>query len=163
MTRKAFEQSSETAALVNIFIGMKMNQQVTFEQLSAVAGFPVRSTTPAYQSAKRIAHDTHGVYIDSVRGVGCFRGNAEDMAKSLPGFQKRMKNISKKSIARADLAIEHNLTDDIYKTVSEHRTRACLVYATTAAPPSVSNRRHRQEAPTAEPISYFDALKDVVG
>ncbi len=160
--RKSFEASAETAAIVRAFCGMRMDQEMTFAELSSLVGFSVSSTTGAYHSARRIAERDHGIYIAAIRGKGFARGTGTDMADSLEPIARRMRRSAKKSIERADLAIRHNLPDDVHKRVAERRQRASIIYSTTSAPMPSSNRVRRppaQEAPRINPLSLIGGIK----
>lgn len=160
--RKSFEASAETTAIVRVFCGMKMSQEMTFGELSGLVGFPVTSTTPAYHSARSISERDNGIYIVAVRGKGFVRGTGTDMADSLEPLARSMRRAAKKSIARADLAIMNNLPDDAHKRVTERRQRASIIYSTTSAPIPTSNRTRRQpaqEAPRTNPLSFIGYIK----
>jgi len=159
--RKMFEKSSETVAILSVLLGMKMQERMSFLDLSKRVGFVVSSTTASYHSARKMAERDHGVYIASDRGVGFFRGTAEDMADSLKAIAQHVRKQAKKSVERADLAIQHNLTPERHHQVMELRNRASIIYSTSAAPLPSSNRKRRPEVPTAEKVSQFDALAGV--
>ena len=163
MTRKSFEMSAETATMIDLFQGMKIGQTATFEELSKQAGFRVRSTTTAYTGARRIAERDYGIYIGSIRGVGCYRGAGEDMAKSLEPMAQSMRRIAKRSVARADLEIENNLPEELHSRVLERRNRASIIFSTSAAPMPASNRKRRENAPEAPKYSPFKVLTAVKG
>jgi hypothetical protein len=158
--RKISEKSSETIAILAVFCDMILNQKMSFEELSGTVKFRVNSSTAAYTSARKIAERDHKIYIEAIPKFGFFRGNAEAMADSLDPMASRMKRIAKKSISRADLAIEHNLPDEKYNRVAERRSRASIIYSTSNAPMPKSNRKRREtDLPIAEPVSRFDAIK----
>ena len=157
--RKSFEQSVETAAIVRVFQAMKLGEQMTFKQLSEAARFPITSTTSAYQSARRIVERDHGVYIGSLRGVGCFRGKGDDMADSVEPMAKRMRGLAKRQLNRCDLAIANNLDENRYARMREMRSRASIIFSTTSAPIPASNRQRVDPAPEAPKRSNLDALR----
>lgn len=160
--RKSFELSKETAAIAAVFRSMALGQQMTWADLSKAAGFNVVSTTPAYHSARRVVERDNGVFIGSIRGVGCYRGTGEDMAGSLEPLAKSMRRIAKKSIDRADLAIANNLNEEMHSRVSERRARASIIFSTSAAPMPTSNRKRVEAAIEAPRSATFDAIRNVV-
>jgi hypothetical protein len=159
--RKIHEKAAETTAIEAVFLSMKMQERMTFAQLSEKVGFKVSSSLGAYHSARKSAERDHGVYIAAEPGIGFFRGTAEDMADSLKAIAKHVRKQAKKSINRADLAISHNLNADKHQQVMELRNRASIIYSTSAAPLPMSNRSRRPDVPVAEKASPFDALAGV--
>lgn len=160
--RKTFQASAETNAIIRVFCGMKMSQQMTFNELSDLVGFMATSTTSSYHSARSIVERDHGIYIVAIRGNGFMRGNGIDMADSLEPLARRMRRASKRTIARADLAIMNNLPEEVHKRVAERRQRASIIYSTTNAPMPISNRSRRQpaqEAPRVDTQSIISAMK----
>ncbi len=156
--RKTFEASAETTAILNVLCSMKMSQEMTFDELSALVRFNVTSTSSAYHSARRMAERDHGIYIATIRGRGFMRGTGEDMADSLEPLARRMRRTAKKSIDRADLAIRHNLTEEKHKRVAERRQRASIIYSTTSAPMPASNRQRRQPAQEAPKVNVHSII-----
>jgi hypothetical protein len=158
---KMFQQSADTQRLVDVFVNMLMSEKISFPNLSLKVGFRVHSSLPAYHSAKRIAERDHGVFISTVRKFGVFRGTGEDMADSLEDISSRIRKMAKKSITRADLAIENNLPDDKYVRTVERRNRASIIYSTSAAPMPQSNRRRPEPASEAAKINPYSALRTI--
>lgn len=156
--RKIFALSTETAAIVAAFQGMTLGEQMTFSGLAKIVKFTVKSSSPAYHSARRIAERDHGIFIGTMRGIGFFRGNGVDMADSLEPMAVRMKRIAKRSIARADLAIANNLPEDKHQRALERRNRASIIYSTSGTIPAASNRKRPEPAPTAPAHPGFGAL-----
>lgn len=159
--RKSFEQSKETAALVDLLCGLRLEESVSFADASRRLGFTVASSTPAYQSAKRIAERDHGVYIGSVRGTGFFRGTGEDMAESLTPLSARINRAAKTSIGRADLALINNLQPDTHAKVLERRSRASIIFSTSGDLFPVSNRKRQAPALEADKPAKYPALRRV--
>jgi hypothetical protein len=158
--RKMFELSIETSAIVAVFRAMKSQERGNFDGLSKTVNFRVTSSTPAYISARRIVERDYGIYIGSIRGEGFYRGSGDDMADSLAPMAASMRRTAKRSIGRADLAIQHNLPQDKYLQVSERRNRASIIFSTSAAPMPASNRKRREPAPEAEKTSPFSLLSE---
>lgn len=129
---------------------MNLHERMSFQDLSVRVGFTVVSTTPAYQSARRIVERDHGVFIGAIRGEGFFRGTGDDMADSVEPLSARIRRTAKKIMFRADLAIRNNLSEEKYRQVTERRQRASIIFSTSAAPMPESNRKRQQpmkEAP----------------
>lgn len=160
--RKSFEQSVETTAILAVFRQMRMSEQMTFADLSKKVGFVVTSSTSAYHSARKIAERDHSIFIGAIRKYGFFRGTGDDMADSLEPLANRMRKTAKRSIARADLAIRNNLSDEKYRRTVERRQRASIIFSTSSAPMPDSNRKRRppaQEAPSLSPLSAIALVK----
>jgi len=147
--RPTFALSAETVKIVNAFIGMTMSQRMTFDELSSIVGFEVTSMTPAYYRARKMVERDHGYFIATARGEGFFRGTGCDMADSARGMVSHMRKTAKKTVNRADLAIQNNLSEEEYHKTCELRNRASIVFATTAAPMPKSNRLRRPTVPDA--------------
>ena len=160
--RKMFELSKETSAVLAVIMNMRSGEEMSFEKLSEIVGFPVVSTSGCYQSAKRLAERDHATFIGGNRGVGFFRGSGTDIADSLEPMAKRIHNIAKQSISRADLAIASNLPQDTHQRVVERRTRASLIYSTTSAELPTSNRKRPEPAQEAPKVSPSDALRRAI-
>lgn len=156
--RKTFELSAETSAIVTALAALRMGEQMTFAELAGKVGFRVNASTSAYQSAKKVAERDHGVYIGTIRGVGFFRGTGDDMADSLDPLAARIRKTAKRSVARADLAIRNNLSEEKYRRTIERRQRASIIYSTTAAPMPASNRAKAAKAKEAPPTAPYLAI-----
>lgn len=154
--RPTFALSSETVKVVNAFLEMTMNQRMTFEDLSSIVGFEVTSLTPAYHRARKMVERDHGYFIATARGEGFFRGNGCDMADSARGMVSHMRKTAKKTVNRADLAIQNNLPQEEYHKTCELRNRASIVFATTAAPMPRSNRPRRAPVPEAPKTPAYE-------
>lgn len=157
--RPTFALSSETVKIVQAFLDMTMNQRMTFDELSSIVGFEVTSLTPAYHRARKMVERDHGYFIASARGEGFFRGNGVDMADSARGMVSHMRKTAKKTVNRADLAIQNNLPPEEYHRTCELRNRASIVFATTAAPMPKSNRIRPAAVPEAPKATAYGWMK----
>ena len=80
------------------------------------------------------------------------------MADSLDPLAARIRKTAKRSVARADLAIRNNLSEEKYRRTIERRQRASIIYSTTAAPMPASNRAKAAKAKEAPPTAPYLAI-----
>lgn len=155
--RKRFEASKETYALVGFFREMKLEEQVSYHDISKVIGFEV---TPAISSnARIIAQRDHDVYIGIIRGFGFFRGTHAMATDSLPEYARKAKRTAKRGKQRAAFALKGNLTQEKHRQASEWYSRFSIIEDTTGSIPMAKTNRQRPESIEEAPkFDYRTAL-----
>lgn len=73
--RPIFTQSEETKQIVDLFVRLPIGASMSFADASDALKFQVKSTLPAYQTAKRVAERDHSVVIEAIKGFGFMRVN----------------------------------------------------------------------------------------
>jgi hypothetical protein len=153
------QTSNRTTAVMRAMRPTKLEQQMSFEELSAIVGFTVTSSSGPYHSARRILERDDGMVFKPVPGFGFARATGEVMAETVESMNGQIRRKSKKMIRRADLAIEQNLMPETHNRMTESRNRASIIYSTTAAPMPKSNRTRRGFVPVAEPTNPAENLR----
>lgn len=69
--RPDFKQSEETISLIKALRGV--NQEITYDSLSGMVGFPVSGATPALGSARRNLERNESIVFTTLRGQGLRR------------------------------------------------------------------------------------------
>ncbi len=161
--RKSFEQSAETVKIVNMFRDLKYDEPISFAQASLTIGFPIKSTTPAYQSAKLIAERDHGVYVATIRKFGFSRGTGKDMISSGAGLFSSIRKKSTRIASRMLLAINENLNEKDHLVAVEMYSRANIIASTTSAAVTSSNRKRPDIGDQASVFDFATALSNIKG
>ena len=101
------ERHWQTQALIDVFVTLKENEVVPFNDLAQRCKIDVTSVKKRLQSAKKIARDEHHVVIDAVRGVGVARLSQENVTAPVARARGRMR-----SAARTGMKlIKNGITD----------------------------------------------------
>lgn len=146
--RPIFTQSNETKLLVDLFSRMPIGASMSFADASNAVGFIVKSTLPAYQTAKRIAQRDHKVVIDAVRGFGFMRINGTGMVDRAPRFFKKVRRGARREAHVQEIAISQNLTREEMMRATEQFSRLRIIETTASGISSAqSNRRIVAEPP----------------
>lgn len=161
MPRKLFETSRETRALVDLFRSLRYSETVSFAEASKRLGFAVTSTTPAYQSAKKIAERDHGVFIFSVRGEGFGRGTGADMVASAHPLFGRARRAMRTCADRLTIAFSENLTEHEHRLATEMYGRANLIAATASNVKAISNAKRADGGARADPFDVAEAIRAI--
>ena len=150
--RPTFKMSAETEALVDLFRKMPILSNMSYTDAAKVVGFPIKSTTPAYQRAKRIAERDHKIVVESIRGFGFMRLDGKGMVDRAPrGFQ-RIRRISKRETRVQQIALSQNLTREDMLRATEHLSRFGLLEMSSHLRPE-SNRVVIEKPDTINPSS----------
>ena len=144
--KPTFTQSAETAKLIAFLIQLPINQPVSFQQATQSVGFKVKSTLPAYQSAKKACERDHRVVIAGIRGFGFQRIDGAGMVARAPQFFNRVRKGARREARVQEIAISQNLTrgDTIVATEQLSRLR---IIETTAVKVRPSTNRETVEMP----------------
>lgn len=146
--RPIFTQSNETKLLVDLFVRMPIGASMSFADATNAVGFTVKSTLPAYQTAKRVAQRDHNVVVDAVRGFGFMRINGSGMVARAPRFFKKVRKGARREAHVQEIAISQNLSREEMMRATEQFSRLRIIETTamgTAA--AQSNRRVVIEPP----------------
>lgn len=138
-SRPDFTQSAQTRSLVAVFARLSIGETLSFGELSRKLGFEVGSASPAYQSARRIAHREHQVVTASVRGVGIKRLSGPDIVEGrseqhFAAIRRRTRRLHDE----LGTAMLHNLPAATMAAAMEKQGRAGVILMNAA--PSRTNR-----------------------
>ena len=148
--RPIFKQSDETKRLVDLFTQMPIGASMSFKDASASVGFTVKSTLPAYQTAKRVTERDHNVVIEGIRGFGFTRINGSSMVERAPRFFRRVRRGSRREAHVQQIAISQNLSREEMMRATEQFSRLRILETTAVGaktPPANSNRPIVPEPP----------------
>lgn len=145
--RPTFEQSKETAALVSLFKEMSIGDVISYDDASKALGFEIKSTTPAYQSAKNAARRDYEVIIESVRGVGFTRLNGSSMIDRAARFFSRVRKGSRREAHVQEVAIKSNLTRGEMTRATEQLSRLRILETTAISSPKKEEKKEPQAKP----------------
>lgn len=146
--RPIFTQSNETKLLVDLFIRMPIGASMSFADATNAVGFTVKSTLPAYQTAKRIAERDNNVVVDAVRGFGFMRINGTGMVSRAPRFFKKVRKGARREAHVQEIAISQNLTRDEMMRATEQFSRLRIIETTSiGSKVAQSNKRVVIEPP----------------
>lgn len=158
--RPIFSQSKETQRLVELFVSMSINSQMSFADASKALGFRVASSMPAYQSAKKIAERDHRVVVDGIRGYGFTRIDGTGMVDRAPRFFKKVRKGARREARVQEIAISTNLSRNKMIEATEQLSRLRILETTASRVRPVSNRQE-QEPPPVVKHDNRDALRRV--
>lgn len=146
--RPIFTQSNETKLLVDLFVKMPIGASMSFSDASSAVGFTVKSTLPAYQTAKRVAERDHSVVVDGIRGFGFMRINGSGMVSRAPRFFKKVRRGARREAHVQEIAIAQNLPRDEMIRATEQFSRLRILETTAIGISAAqSNRRVVAEPP----------------
>lgn len=146
--RPIFTQSNETKLLVDLFVKMSVGASMSFGDASRAVGFVVKSTLPAYQTAKRIAQRDHNVVVDAVRGFGFMRIDGNGMVARAPRFFRKVRKGARREAHVQEIAISQNLPREEMMRATEQFSRLRIIETTAMGTSSAhSNRRVVIEPP----------------
>lgn len=149
MARKRFEQTEETAKIIDYLLNAPFNTTIEFDQISGFVGFTVSSQLAAYQSAKRFLLRENGIVIDSIRGVGCSKLQSSDILRRSPQHFRSIRNRAKTGSAEIEIAITGNLDRVEMLQATENFARFRIIADNSR--PAVTNRSP-QEKPAKEDL-----------
>ena len=154
-----FKKSAETEALIELFRTMPILSNMSFADASKVVGFTVASTSPAYQSARRMAERDHRIVIEGIRKFGFMRLDGKKMVERGPrGFQ-RVRRISRREARVQEIALSQNLTREDMLKATEQLSRFGVLQACSQSR-AVSNRAVVEKPETINPSST-DFIRDL--
>lgn len=109
MNKESFsrERHWQTQALVDVFVGLKENEIVTYAELSRRCKIDEKSMRARLQSAKKIARDQHHVVIDTVNKIGVTRLSQDLVTAPVSKAIGRMRS----SARTAHKLIKNGVTD----------------------------------------------------
>lgn len=145
--RPIFTQSNETKLIVDLFVKMPIGASMSFVDASNAVGFVVKSTLPAYQTAKRVAQRDHSVVIDAIRGFGFMRINGTGMVARAPRFFKKVRRGARREAHVQEIAISQNLTREEMMRATEQFSRLRIIETTASSNAAQSNRPIVAEPP----------------
>lgn len=139
--RPIFAQSNETRALVELFVSMSIGQTISFSDASKTVGFTVRSTLPAYQSAKKVAERDHRVVVDGVRCFGFKRIDGAGMVDRAPRFFQKVRKGARREARVQEIAMSTNLKRGEMLAATEQLSRLRILETTASQVRAETNRR----------------------
>ena len=146
--RPTFLLSTETQSLIDYFRTLPIGSETSFQIASNAVAFPVTSSSPAYNSARRIAERDHSIVIESIRGFGFVRINGGEIVKGAERFFKRIRRGSRREAGRQEIAVMSNLGRDEMLKATENLSRLRILETTSmSARRAASNRRQVDEPP----------------
>lgn len=145
--RPIFKQSAETQAIVEYLASLPIGKQTSFSEASKAIGFRITSTTPAYQSAKRMAERDHSVVIEAIRGFGFVRVNAEGMVERASRFFRKVRRGSRREAHVQEIAIMSNLPREAMLTATEQLSRLRILESTALNHRKAASNKPMVEAP----------------
>jgi len=145
--RPNFKQSHETEQLVEYFRQMPIGAQVNFATVSRAVKFTVNSSTPAYNSARRIVQRDHSIVIEGIRGFGCMRVNGTEIVQSADRFFKRVRRGSRREAHKQEIAVMSNLERDEMLKASENLSRLRILESTAVSPKRAASNKPVVDAP----------------
>ena len=149
-----FKISSETMAIVDYLIQLPIGEDTSFMKASAAVGFRFTSTSPAYQSAKRIAERDHNVVIESIRSFGFVRINATGMVERASRFFRRVRRGSRREAHVQEIAIMSNLPRQEMMKATEQLSRLRILESTAISTrKAASNKPQTEMPPLLQPSS----------
>lgn len=157
--RPIFTQSHETSALVEFFRTMKFDAPVSYAAASKIVNFTVRSTLPAYHSAKRIAERDHAVVIESIRGYGFVRLVADKIVDQGIRGIRHIRRTAERSALKQEIAIGMNLDQSHMIRATELLSRFRIISDTARI--ARSNRATVDTPEQGVPVDIPERLKSV--
>lgn len=145
--RPTFKQSLETSNIVAFFTEMRIGDVISYEEASKILGFEIKSTTPAYQSAKNAARRDYEVIIESVRGVGFTRLDGSSMVDRAARFFNRVRKGSRREAHVQEVAIRSNLTRGEMNRATEQLSRLRILETTSVSSPKKTEDKEIQQKP----------------
>lgn len=142
-----FETSYETRTLVDYFRQVQIGSPVSFETVSNAVKFPVHSSLPAYNTARRIAQRDHSVVIEAVRGFGFVRINGSEIVKSADRFFKKIRRGSRREAGKQEIAIMSNLGRDEMLKATENLSRLRILETTSMSSRRVASNKPQVDEP----------------
>jgi hypothetical protein len=142
-----FEISHETQTLVDYFRQVPIGAQVSFEAVSKAVKFPVSSSLPAYNTARRIVQRDHSIVLESVRGIGFMRVNGGEIVKSADRFFRRVRRGSRREASKQEIAVMSNLSRDEMIKATENLSRLRILESTAVSPKRASSNRAKVDEP----------------
>ena len=145
--KRIFEISHETQTLVEYFRQVPVGSPVSFDTVSKAVKFRVKSTLPAYNTARRIAERDHAVVIEAIRGFGFMRINGSEIVKSADRFYKRIRRGSRREAGKQEIAVMSNLSRDEMMKATENLSRLRILETTSMSPRRAASNRPQVEEP----------------
>jgi hypothetical protein len=142
-----FKISHETEKLIEYFRALPIGAEVSFANISKAVGFEVGSSTPAYNSARRIVQRDHSIVIEGIRGFGCMRVNGTEIVQSADRFFKRVRRGSRREAHKQEIAVMSNLERDEMLKASENLSRLRILESTAVSPKRAASNRPVVEVP----------------
>ena len=138
--RPMFKQSEETIKIVALFKEMPIGKEISYKDASTIVGFPITSTLPAYQTAKKAAERDHNVVVESIRGFGFVRIDGTGMVDRASRFFKKVRKGSRREAHVQEIAITTNLTRGQMITATEQLSRLRILETTASRVKSSKNK-----------------------
>lgn len=159
--RKMFERSKETDKLVALFQEMSIDNPLSFDNAGKVVGFPVKSTSSAYHSARRIAANEHNIVIEGVRGFGFVRLTSIGIVDRGGKHLKSIKRRARRASGEMEIAISGNLDRDHMLRATEQLSRMRIISDTSSPVRAASNKSTAPEPAPAEGRDNRAALRAI--
>lgn len=138
--RKLFEQSAETARIVDFLSGLQVNRPVSFSDLERSVG-PFKLSS--YQSAVRVARKL-GVVVASIRGFGFQRITA---SQTVDRQEAHFRSIRRKAAViqnEVEIAVRGNLTSKEQMRATQMHAAAGVIRSASIVP---ATNTPKQQAP----------------
>ena len=161
--RPIFKQSAETQAIVEYLASLPIGQETSFAAASKATGIRITSTTPAYQSAKRTAERDHNVVIESIRGFGFVRVNAEGMVERASKFFRKVRRGSRREAHVQEIAIMSNLPREAMLTATEQLSRLRILESTALNHRKAVSNKRTVDAPELAEDTFRRAYRKAAG
>jgi hypothetical protein len=150
--RPIFSLSAETQNLITYFRTLSIGAEVSWAEATRAVKFPVTSTTPAYNSARRIVERDHQIVIESIRGFGFCRINASEIVQSADRFFRRVRRGSRREANKQEIAILSNLPRAEMLRATEQLSRLRILETTAIRPRATSNRPEVEAPPIVNEV-----------
>ena len=110
--RPQFTLSIETQLIADRLSAVAMGEQVSYDELSKIAGSNVREDRGALESARRVVLREHGIVFDVVRGSGLIRLDDNAIIESRARDVRHINRAAHKAMVKQSKANYESLTPE---------------------------------------------------